>query len=141
MPTQARVTLVLDRLQCNSTEDNAGKDECYMKINGTGISSNQNRLPGDGHHSLNDGQTWTLNEKIFSKRIIEEDEPLSVEIELWDEDAGLWGLDKDDFLGRIQMTIGVNTSSEKSSWKFDRDGADYDLFWELTVQKREVPEW
>jgi hypothetical protein len=109
----AETAVTITRLHCHETEDYTGADECLLKIF------------KDGHHygsyrqDMNNGNDWSLNiTTIFSNK---------VEIELWDEDAGLW--DDDDFLGRVTITRDNSGGRNGNSSDFTLDGARYTIYW------------
>lgn len=104
--------LKLISLECKKTEDSAGADEPYIRVNGKNVW---------GPISLNDGQSATIDITVdFSQ---------SAEIELFDQDPGIFG-DKDDHLGTLTAKVDQIGKGEQRG-KFTKDGADYTMNWEV----------
>ncbi|MGH3938817.1 MAG: hypothetical protein ACRDTG_09285 [Pseudonocardiaceae bacterium] len=96
-------TLHLDRLHCNTTEDNTGADDAYIKVNGDQVW---------GPFAINDGENLDIGVSVnFGDQAA---------IELWDEDSP----DGDDILGRHVVRAGSG-----GQLKFNNDDSDYDLFY------------
>jgi hypothetical protein len=94
-------TLHLDRLHCNTTEDNTGADDAYIKVNGKRVW---------GPYAINDGEGLDIGVSVgFDDQAA---------IELWDEDSP----DSDDILGRHVVRLGAS-----GQLKFNNDDSDYDL--------------
>lgn len=98
-------TLFLDRLHCNTTEDNIGGDHAYIKVDGEQVW---------GPFRINNGESLDIGKQVnFNGQVA---------IELWDEDD----LDPDDLLGRHVVGPGAG-----GTLKFDNDEADYDLHYRV----------
>lgn len=104
-------TIVLTELTCNTTEDNAGADECELRI---WADNNYQSHRKD----MDNGDSWNLNIRLtFSYRI---------KIELWDLDnPGFPLYDDHDHLG----TVIINPDQPQGSGSFTQDGADYRIDW------------
>ncbi len=103
--------VVLTKLTCIQTEDNAGGDECEIRI-----WSDNNY---ESHRkNMDNGFVWDLNISLeFTYRI---------KIQLWDLDNPSFPLyDDHDKLG----TIIINPTQNKGSGVFSEDGADYRIDW------------
>lgn len=105
----ARIRLTL--LTCNETEDNAGSDECELRIWADGSSQRHRK-------NMNNGDVWDLNIPLeFTQR---------VKIQLYDLDNPDFPIyDDHDHLG----TIIIRPDQPEGSGTFNQDGADYDLDW------------
>jgi hypothetical protein len=103
--------IVLTRLECTQTEDNAGADECELRI---WADNNYSSYRKD----MDNGGVWDLNIQLeFSYR---------VKIQLWDLDnPGFPLYDDHDWLG----TIIINPDQTQGSGVFSEDGADYRIDW------------
>lgn len=103
--------IVLTRLQCRTTEDNAGADECELRI---WADNNYSAYRRD----MDNGDVWDLNITLnFEYRI---------KIELWDLDSpGFPRYDAHDHLG----TVIINPGQSNGSGVFSQDGADYQIDW------------
>jgi hypothetical protein len=100
--------LTIQTLKCNSTEDWSGADECRLEVYVDGAIQPYLRK------SLNDRQSWTLNQSYTFKD--------NVEVKLWDEDSP----DGDDYLGAVRIETGLVNGATAA---FNRDGADYKLWY------------
>jgi hypothetical protein len=108
-------TLVLNELTCNQTEDNAGSDECELRI---WCDSRFFTMRKD----LTNGETWPLNgwSQPFERR---------VKIQLWDLDnPGFPLYDDHDRLGTAIVYPDVTSDGQAS---FNEDGSDYELHYEV----------
>ncbi|MBD0334293.1 MAG: hypothetical protein ICV62_02290 [Cyanobacteria bacterium Co-bin13] len=101
--------LVLNQLKCSETED-WGADECRLEVYTDGT------LQPYLKKSLNNGQTWPLNQTFSFQDF--------VEIKLWDEDSP----DADDFLGSVRITASLTPAATAA---FTRDGANYQLRYQV----------
>lgn len=103
--------IVLTRLECNATEDNAGADECELRIWADNNYQSHRK-------NMDNGEVWDLNIQLeFSYR---------VKIQLWDLDnPGFPTYDDHDWLG----TITINPDQSNGSNVFSEDGADYRIDW------------
>lgn len=103
--------VTLTKLTCNETEDNAGEDECELRIWADGNYQSHRK-------GMNNGDVWDLNiPLVFNRR---------VKIQLWDRDnPGFPLYDDHDRLG----TVIIRPNQPEGSGQFTEDGADYDLDW------------
>ena len=108
--------LQLKRIKCHTTEDNTGRDEVYIKLDGARVWE---------PWSMNDGDEETL-EGAIPPREFEE----SISVELWDHDQG-WG-DDDDHLGTVDLTPNMYHHYWLNPVRFTGDGASYDLWVRIT---------
>jgi hypothetical protein len=70
-------------------------------------------------HELNNGEVWEINDELpFSKR---------AKVRLWDLDLGRWP----DYHDNLGTAVIRDTPVENSSASFTRDGADYDLTFDV----------
>jgi hypothetical protein len=106
--------LKLISLVCTETEDNAGADEAYIRVNGNKVW---------GPKSINTGQSKDLSGVGLL------DFQGSAKIELFDEDVG-GPFDRDDFLGEITATEAQAGQGTQNN-DFNRDDANYTLFYEV----------
>lgn len=104
-------TIVLTALTCRTTEDNAGADDCELRI----WSDNNFQ---SHRKDMDNGEVWNLNVSLsFQYR---------VKIELWDLDnPGFPLYDDHDYLG----TVTINPDQPQGSGTFNQDGADYSIDW------------
>ncbi len=106
--------LHLKDLQCNETEDNAGADECELRV-----------WCDDRYYSfrrnMNNGDTWTLDISMpFRSR---------AKIQLWDLDRPDFPLyDDHDHLGTAVIRAAATQGAETT---FNQDGADYVLHYDV----------
>ncbi len=103
--------VVLTELTCRETEDNAGADECELRIWADArFQSHRN--------NMNNGDVWDLNIPLeFNQR---------VKVQLWDLDnPGFPLYDDHDHLG----TITIRPNQPEGSGTFNLDGADYEIKW------------
>lgn len=103
--------IVLTELTCNETEDNAGSDECELRIWSDANFQSHRK-------NMNNGDGWDLNIPLeFETR---------VKIQLWDLDnPGFPRYDDHDRLG----TVIIRPNQPEGSGTFNEDGADYILNW------------
>lgn len=106
----AKITLV--SLHCIETEDNAGSDECELRIWADSSFQSHRR-------SMNNGDVWHLDVPLeFDYR---------VKIQLYDLDnPGFPLYDDHDHLG----TVIIRPNQQQGSGTFNQDGADYTLDWQ-----------
>lgn len=106
-----KTKIVLTELVCKTTEDNAGTDECELRIWADDLYLSYRR-------DMDNGETWPLNIHLeFSYR---------VKIQLWDLDnPGFPRFDAHDWLGTAIIKPGQIEGSEN----FNADGADYSIEW------------
>ncbi len=109
--TAQTTKIVLTKLTCNTTEDNAGADECEIRIWADNKYQSHRR-------NMDNGEVWPLNITMeFSYK---------VKVQLWDLDnPGFPLYDDHDRLG----TITINPGQTDGSGTFGEDGADYTLDW------------
>lgn len=107
--------IVLTRLECNTTEDNAGMDECELRIWADNNFQSHRK-------DMDNGQTWDLNIQLeFSYR---------VKIQLLDLDSpGFPSYDDHDLLG----TVIINPDQTQGSGVFSEDGADYRIDYKIII--------
>ncbi|GAA6619189.1 hypothetical protein [Scytonema sp. NUACC26] len=112
--------LTLKNLHCFETEDFAGADEPYLRVNGSTKWSSK---------SLNTGQDVDLFDKNGN--------PLQIAfngqavISLYDSDGNHW-YDRDDFLGSWTVTNQEIGRGDQLAF-FNLDGASYQLAYEVTI--------
>jgi hypothetical protein len=101
----------LTNLTCNTTEDNAGPDECEIRIWADNKYQSHRR-------TMDNGDVWPLHITLeFSYR---------VKVQLWDLDnPGFPLYDDHDLLGTVIVKPGQTDGSDT----FGQDGADYTLDW------------
>ncbi len=106
-------TIILTRLTCNQTEDNAGADEANLRIWADGAYQSLSR-------SMDNGDGWDLNVILtFEQR---------VKIQLYDLDnPGFPLYDDHDHLGTV--TITPEQAAHPGNGTFNQDGADYEIEW------------
>ncbi|NLG18762.1 MAG: hypothetical protein GX556_15650 [Fibrobacter sp.] len=112
-------TLRLTKLHCSSSEDLTG-DECILDVYRDGsVIKTFNR-------DMEDGNDWSLNEEFPLKG--------NMQITLTDEDAG-GPFDQNDFLG----TVVISNEIGSHEGKFNQDGTDYTLYYEVIENTEVVP--
>lgn len=97
----AKKKLTLGELRCETTEDNSGADNAYIKVNGQKVW---------GPFNINDGEDLDVAWSGSFRG--------TVAIELWDEDS----FDPDDLLGRHAVKPGM-----KGTLQFNNDDSNYYL--------------
>ena len=104
-------TITLVSLTCNETEDNAGSDECELRIWADSAFQTRRR-------NMNNGDVWHLGVKL--------DFEYRVKIQLYDLDnPGFPLYDDHDYLG----TLIIRPNQQQGTGTFNQDGADYVLEW------------
>ncbi|MFJ9556321.1 hypothetical protein ACIRPH_21105 [Nocardiopsis sp. NPDC101807] len=98
------------QLHCNTTEDNTGPDNAYLKWDGTNFW---------GVVEINDGQTKDIDRMVKMNGG-------SGKVELWDEDTP----DPDDFLGSENIQAEEAGQGEKKT-TFTGDDASYWLTYKV----------
>lgn len=111
--------LHLKNLYCRETEDLAGADEPYLRVNGPKIWSS---------NSLNTGENVDLLNK--NGMPLEIDFDVKATISLYDSDGNHW-YDRDDFLGSWTVT-NLDIGRGDQIAYFTLDGASYELAFAVT---------
>lgn len=122
---EGRLYLYPIALTCHESEDSLGADEAYLKFNGTtrwGITN------------INDGESKSL-EDVPAIRF-KKDRTTGrqwVDIQLWDNDTGVFG-DDDDWLGTV--TVSTDDGVPPFDWnlqaEFHEDGANYTIVYQVS---------
>ena len=103
--------LTLVELQCITTEDSVGVDECRLEVFLDGAL--QPALKRD----MNNGQRWALNQTYTYQT--------AAQVKLWDEDTP----DEDDLLG----TVNIGATAGAATGTFTGDGASYKLSYQVVA--------
>lgn len=104
-----RAGIHFEDIHCFQTEDDAGADEAYLKVNGVTKWA----------AGINNGQTLPLDFDMVLDRT-------TLKVELWDDDGDHW-YDRDDWLGENFVTWEADKNGQSRSIRFTNDGATYEV--------------